>query len=360
MNPKIKLLVFSKYDTLGASSRLRSIQYFESLEHENIEVTLSPLFDNRYLKRLYRGEKSSFNYIFKRYFKRFLQLFHLKKYDVIWIEKELFPWIPFNIEGLLKRLGINYMVDYDDAIFHNYDSHSKSLVRLLLKNKIPNVMKNATIVTLCNSYLEKKALASGAQRVELLPTVVSLKRYYLQEKKLHQKPLKIGWIGTPVTEKYIIDLRTMFERLHHEIEFELFIIGGKNFHSTLLHYTLVPWTEASEVELISALDIGIMPLNDSKWEKGKCGYKLIQYMACQKPVIASAVGMNSEIIQDGYNGYLVKNEDEWIEAFKELSNENKRELLGKNARKTVEEKYSLEITKQQRIFYIFDILKESR
>lgn len=351
MNPRIKVLVFTKYDTKGASSRLRSIQYFEKIEQKKIKLEHSPLFEDGYIDALYSNSKISFIYIFKRYLYRFFKLLTIYKYDLIWIEKELFPWIPVVIEKILPIVGIPYMVDYDDAIFHNYDQHSKKIVRLLLGNKIPKVMKNATLVTVCNSYLEKKAIDSGAKKIDIIPTVIDLDRYQPIYDS-YKKEFKIGWIGTPKTEKYLIELVHVFTRLSKFIDFKLIVIGGKNFKTTNFKYEILPWSEDREVEYLKQIDIGIMPLSDSQWEKGKCGYKLIQYMACGKPVVASYVGMNCEIIENDINGYLVKSEDEWISSFQNLENRTKRIEMGKNARKLVEKKYSLQCTIDKRINYI--------
>ncbi len=352
-----KVLSFTKYDRKGASSRLRSIQYFEGLYKNGIEITHKALFDDSYLVKLYSGQKVLKSYIFLRYLRRFISLFSVWKYDVIWIEKELFPWLPFNIERVLAKLGVKYIVDYDDAIFHNYDLHRKKIVRSLLSSKIPSVMKHAKVVTVCNEYLKDKAVVSGASDIRIIPTVVDLDRYDTSKNiEDTSSTLKIGWIGSPSTEKYLIDLLHVFETLALKIDMKILIVGGKTFHSSNVPYEHLEWSQEKEVKLIKSFDIGIMPLSDSSWERGKCGYKLIQYMACSKPVVASAVGMNCEIIQDGENGYLVDNDEEWIEAFMKLNDEKRRNTFAKEARALVEKKYSLAITMQSRVDTIMDVL----
>lgn len=354
MNKNIKVLVFTKYDKKGASSRLRSIQYFESIEQSEISIVYSPLFNDEYLNQLYSNKKVNKLNIFLRYLLRFIKLLTCKKYDVIWIEKELFPWIPFNIEGFLSIIGIKYIVDYDDAIFHNYDLHKSKLVRFLLSGKITNVMKSASLVTVGNDYLKKKALISGAKKIETIPTVVNLVNYY-PSYTTNNKKLIIGWIGTPKTEKYVIELMEMFKKLAKLIDFKLILIGGKDFNTSEFEYEIIKWSEESEVESLKNVDIGIMPLSDTSWEKGKCGYKLIQYMACGKPVIATNIGMNYQLVNKGRNGFLVSNTDEWISAFLVLSESKIREKMGRNSRKDVENKYSLQATYKLRIKFIKDV-----
>ena len=353
MSKKLKVLVFSKYDQKGASSRLRTIQYLKGIEQASISITLSPLFDAKYLEDLYNGNLRKIT-ILKYYFKRIRMLFGLGKYDLVWIEKEIFPWFPLPVEKLLAKWGVRYIVDYDDAIFHTYDTHRSGLVRQLLSNKIPTVMKHAALVTVCNSYLEKKAKKAGAKRIEVLPTVVDIQRYIpVYHAKNHK--LVIGWIGTPKTEKYLIAMKEILDKLASMIEIKVMVVGGQEFFSEKFEYEILPWDEKKESEYLQQIDIGIMPLTDSPWEKGKCGYKLIQYMACGKPVIASNVGMNCEIIQTGVNGYLANDEQAWIDAFKALMKLEKRVELGKNARALVERTYSLQNTLDHRIRF----LKES-
>lgn len=326
------------------------------MKKSGIELEHSPLFDDSYLENLYSRKKINKLYVLKRYFQRVIKLFNSKDYDLLWIEKELFPWMPLNIEGLLNKLRVRYIVDYDDAIFHNYDQHRLGIVKLLLTSKIPNVMKNAQLVTVCNSYLKQKAVDSGAIKVETIPTVVDLDKYSAAYETNNTK-LTIGWIGTSKTEKYIIDLKSVFEKIAEEIDIKVVVIGGKDFSSDRFEYEILPWSEEKEAEYISKLDIGIMPLADSLWEKGKCGYKLIQYMACGKPVIASKVGMNCEIVKDDKNGYLVTSEDEWVKAIKKLNDKDKRIELGKFARKEVEDKFSLQATLENRMRYIMEAVK---
>ena len=352
----LRVLVLTKYDSKGASSRLRSMQYFDAITQSGIEIEHSPLFDNGYLEKLYSGKKISAVYFLKRYLNRFLKLFLSKQYDLLWIEKELFPWIPFNIEGFLNFFAVRYIVDYDDAIFHTYDNNPRKIVRLLLKNKIPNVMKNAKLVTVCNGYLKQKALESGSENIEIIPTVVDIEKYNTLYNTENEE-LIIGWIGTPSTEKYIIELLPMFEKLSSILDFKIVIIGGKNFMSDVCKYEILPWSQETENLILKKIDIGIMPLLDSKWEQGKCGYKLIQYMACGKPVVASSVGMNCEIIEEGLNGLLVNSNNEWMSAIVKLSDLDTRTKLGKNARQKVEKTFSLQCTTAQRIQYIKESVK---
>jgi glycosyltransferase involved in cell wall biosynthesis len=212
-------------------------------------------------------------------------------------------------------------------------------------------MRNASLVTVCNSYLKQKAIDSNAKKIEIIPTVVDLERYN-DMCEINNTKLTIGWIGTPKTEKYIIELKSVFETISKEIDLKIVVIGGKEFSSDIFEYEIVPWSEDKEVEYINKLDIGIMPLSDSKWEKGKCGYKLIQYMACGKPVIASAIGMNCDIVENNKNGFLVNNNTEWINAIKNLKDSKIRKEMGYYGKNLVEKNYSLQATINKKISHI--------
>ena len=131
----MKILLFSKYARLGASTRVRSLQYIPLLKEDGFEVDISPLFSNGYLQALYSG-KNIWPYVFSGYTRRLLSLIATKKYDLLWIEKELFPFFPAFFEQILARLRMPYLVDYDDALFHKYDLHKIPLIRLLLGEKI--------------------------------------------------------------------------------------------------------------------------------------------------------------------------------------------------------------------------------
>ena len=344
----MKILVLTKYDKKGASSRLRTIQYFPFLQTQGIDIDYSPLLDSYYLDTLYKEKSVSVLYVMKRYFKRIRKLFNSYKYDLLWIEKELFPWIPLPVEKWLSLMGIKYLVDYDDAIFHNYDAHRSKVIKFLFKRKIPNVMKYAQLVTVCNGYLKGKALEFGANKIEIIPTVVDLKRYKevldAKNTKLH-----IGWIGSPATEKYLLAIEDVFRDLQKILDFKLIIVGGRNFNMKDIDYTILEWSEEREAEYIEKMDIGIMPIPSDGWGEGKCGYKMIQYMACAKPVVVTNVDINRVIINDDKNGYIATTKEEWIEAIIKLSERSIRVTLGKEARVFVKKNYSLEVTLENRL-----------
>jgi len=344
---KIKVLLLSRYDRLGASSRLRFFQYLSFLEQQNIETDISPLFSDKYLLALYSG-KSYWRWILSGYYLRIKTLFKVKSYDLIWIEKEIFPYLPAFMERFLRLIGVILIVDYDDAIYHNYDKNQNWIIRTFLGKKIDTVMRSSSLVIVGNDYLYKKAQLSGANLIELIPTVVDIKRYVFDQ-STNSKPLVIGWIGSPATNKYLLAIAPIYKSLLREFDIRLVVVGCnketfKEESFKGLPIEVIPWSEETEVQLIKSFDIGIMPLTDSPWERGKCGYKLIQYMACGLPVVASPVGVNKQIVENDRNGLLAKEPYEWEQALRKLLNDkNLRQSMGKNGRERVEKIYSLQV-----------------
>lgn len=337
----MNIIYFTKYTNLGASSRLRSIQFFPLLEKEGFKITHEPLFSTTYLKALYNKKKIKNLIIISCYIRRFFTLFTLKKYDLIVIEKELFPYLPALVEVLLNKLNIKYVVDYDDAIFHNYDLSNNPYLKLI-NNKIDIVMRNSTYVFAGNSYLTKRAEDAGAKNITILPTVIDTAKYIVIDNK-DKSRFTLGWIGSPSTYKYIEELIPTFKKLRENYpQFQVNIIGAKQQPEILNEFIhFIPWSEKSEVEEINKFDIGIMPLHHTPWELGKCSYKLIQYMGCAKPIIGSPVGMNNDVILENYNGIFVKNDD-WYNAITYfIESINNVDYYGTNGRKLIDEKYNL-------------------
>ncbi len=307
----MRILFLSKYPRLGASSRLRTFQFQSSWHSAGCQTKVQSFFNEKYLNQIYAHQKPNFWNVLGCYCKRFGQLFGIWKYDVVWIEKEVFPYLPSYAEWFLNKIGVGYIVDYDDAVFHNYDKHPMPLVRGWMGNKIDWVMRNSKLTVVGNSYLEKRAIAAGANNILRLPTVVESKKYTRKSHDPKVSPVTIGWMGSPTTVKYLRSLLPVLEELQKEIPFKLLVANGQKRIDFDGDYECLRWSEDKEVSIIHQMDIGIMPLPDDDWEKGKCSYKLIQYMACGLPVVASPVGMNSEVVDHEINGFLATSKEEW-------------------------------------------------
>lgn len=345
MSAVSKVFVFCKYSRKGASSRLRTLQFLPYIKDSGLDFSVSYLFDDEYLGSLYSGKKISKVKILKYYLKRFFRVLSGLRGRVFWIEYELFPYMPAVFERFLRLVGIRYIVDYDDAVFHNYDISKSKLVRFFLSHKINVVMRYSYCVIAGNSYLAEKAKRAGAKNVVIIPTVIDIDRYCFA-KKMEKQSIVIGWIGSPSTQKYIIALANVFKILADLVEFKLLLVGASpDIVKSLpgVDVKVESWSEASEVESIQSMQIGIMPLPEGPWEKGKCGYKLIQYMACGVPVVASPVGVNVEIIESSGSGVTAETESEWVQELLLLCGSAElRKSYGASGRYSVETRYSVQ------------------
>lgn len=338
----MRVLLLPRYDALGASSRLRMLQYVSALRAHGLQVDIAPLLGDGYVEDLYAGRVSKWK-VLRAYANRLLRLRTASTYDAIWIEKELFPWLPAWFERALLPKGAAVVVDYDDAVFHRYDQHPLAGVRWLLGKKIDRLMRAADLVTVGNGYLGSRARAAGAHRVEWLPTVIDLQRYPLPSAVERRCPIVIGWIGSPATAHYLQQVTPALRTVAAIHPIRCVAIGARADQLADTPFEPWTWTEDSEVELLHRFDAGIMPLPDEPWERGKCGYKLIQYMACGLPVVASPVGVNADIVQAEISGELADSTTEWVQALTRLVLDvDLRRRRGAAGRRRVEEIYSVQ------------------
>ncbi len=307
-------------------------------------VESRPLLGNDYLDHLYEGQ-STLSAAVKGYLRRLADLAGSRNCAVIWIEKEALPWLPWLIERALIPSGVGLAVDYDDAVFHRYDQHPSVAVRRVLGRKLDRLMAASDIVTAGNSYLAERALAAGAPRVEIVPTVVDLAHYPSSVVSDSGSSPTIGWIGTPSTwSEYMTSMMPVLTEIARVHDARVRVVGAG--HAAAMHPLLdsLRWTEETEVSLIQSMSVGIMPLTDTPWSRGKCGYKLLQYMACGLPVVASPVGVNADIVEHGVNGFLATTEAEWREALTTLLRDPAlRHRMGQEGRRKVERDYSLQV-----------------
>jgi glycosyltransferase involved in cell wall biosynthesis len=338
----MKILVLPRYGPLAASSRLRFFQFLPALRSAGMEAVVSQLIDDRLLVRKYRRGGYGMAMLVAAYVRRVRALLRRNQFDLLWIEKEALPWLPVWFEEWLLG-AIPYVLDFDDAIFHNYDRSRSTVVRGLFGTRIDRLMARAQVVVAGNSYLAERAMRSGAARTHILPTVIDLERYARKVPASGVERPRIVWIGSPSTTQYLSMLAGPLAQLARTHEFTLRVIGGTNVRMPGVPTEVMPWSESAEAEAIRACDIGVMPLPDNEWERGKCAYKLIQYMACGLPTVASPVGANCDVTTDGQTGYLARTDSDWIARLEALlSDAALRTRMGNAGRASVEQKYSLQ------------------
>jgi glycosyltransferase involved in cell wall biosynthesis len=237
-------------------------------------------------------------------------------------------------------------LDYDDAIWFKYKESKYSLVRKFLATKLDKLMRRADLVVAGNAFLEETALLAGAKRTLYLPTSIDIIRYSMKTVDVtvnNGKPI-IVWIGSPSTGPYLEEIAGVLRAVNDQAPFTLRIIGAKPDMPGLdVEYR--KWSVDTEVQDLRTADIGIMPLANTAWARGKCGYKLVQYMGCGLPVVASPVGCNSSIVDHNESGFLADSDENWVEALVALiSLESLRIRMGMRGRRKVEMSYCKQVT----------------
>jgi glycosyltransferase involved in cell wall biosynthesis len=339
----IRVQALPKYSRLGASSRLRIFQYLPYLAEAGFQLAAAPFFTDEYLHVLNQDRSPSWKLIGDAYRKRWKVVRTFSADSLIWLEYEFFPWLPAWLEPLSPRQTARLVVEYDDAVFHRYDRHRAFWVRWLLGRKIDRIMSRSRLVIAGNQYLADRALQAGASRVEVIPTAVDLDRYRLRNRE-PEAEFRIGWIGSSSTAQYLELVKEPLQALLSKGRCRFMLIGGRPLNWDLPGLEFLQWSEEKETSYLATLDVGIMPLPDDLWARGKCGYKLIQYMAAGLPVVASPVGVN-QILVDGNNGFLARSAKEWIHALEALRDHPElRHSMGEAGRRKVELEYCTRVT----------------
>jgi glycosyltransferase involved in cell wall biosynthesis len=337
----LSVLALCRYSQLGASSRQRFHLYRDPLKAAGIDVTVTEFFDDAYLLARYSGAPV-WQAVARSYARRIHRLLSLRQYDLLWIEKEMLPFLPAGIERFLFG-RTPYVIDIDDAWFFNYRNHRSRLVRRILGSKFEDLVRRSALTLAGNAYLGAWAEASGARNVHLLPTVVDLPRY--RSRLPADGPFTVGWIGTPMTVRYLEHVAEPLRQICDGKTAQLRIIGDTNFRLAGVASVSDAWNEAAEAELISQCHIGIMPLPDDPWVHGKCGYKIVQFLAAGRAVVATPTDANRTILGNGKAGFLTATDDEWIRALARLRDDpHLRAQMAAAGRELVEQNYCLAAT----------------
>jgi glycosyltransferase involved in cell wall biosynthesis len=317
------------------------IQYFPFLEKEGISCQLSPLFDDEYLSHRFLRGNASLAKAFRAFFARSKAVLDARSADVVIIHCDLYPYLPGFFEALLRRRKIPYIYDYDDAIFHYYDMHKSALVRRFMGNKIRNTIRGANAVLAGSPYLLEYA-RSVNPNVEWSPTCVDISRFAIKTwKDAPSGPFTIGWIGAPTSVQFVGEAIPAIREFSRRFPTRVVFVGSGPLSFEGVEVEVREWTERTEVAEMLNFDVGIMPLPDEPWTRGKCAFKLIQYMACGLPVIASPVGMNNDVVTSGSNGFLALSTDQWLSAFESLANSvSLRRKMGIAGRQKVQREYT--------------------
>jgi glycosyltransferase involved in cell wall biosynthesis len=231
--------------------------------------------------------------------------------------------------------------DFDDAIFLNYKSPSNGYLSYLkFAGKTKTNCRLAAHVMVGNPHLAEYARQLN-QNVSIIPTTIDTDKYKPVNIEDSSGPIVIGWTGSHSTVQHLDTLRSALAKLAQRESIRLRVIGTPNYQIEGIEFETIMWRSETEVEDLSAVDIGIMPLPDDNWARGKCGAKALQFMAMGIPTVCSPVGVNTDIIQDNENGLIANSEDEWVEKLSLLVRSRElRARLGKAGRQTIEQRFS--------------------
>lgn len=343
----MKVLFWVPYPTQGASNRYRVEQYLPYLERSNIEYDLRLFWRSSAFGVLYkRGHRFKKVYFFiLGTLSRIFDILRAAQYDAVFIHREAYPIGGAFFETLLTILRKPLIFDFDDAIFLPSTSKSNSFIEILKSpNKIATIIKKSRYIIAGNHYLADFALRYNSA-VTVIPTPIDTDKYYPCVTGKNNEKIVIGWMGSATTVDFLDIVNNVFAALSKRFCNVIFKIVGSDFSPVgIKNIISKPWALEEEVADLRSFDIGIMPMPDNKWTKGKCGFKAILYMSMGIPCVCSGVGVNKEIIKDGWNGFLADTEAEWIEKLSILiDNPELRHKMGLMGRKTIEEKYSIKI-----------------
>jgi glycosyltransferase involved in cell wall biosynthesis len=349
----IRVLALSPIPEEGAGCRFRVSQYIPYFASHGIEVTVRSFYTRDFFRLVYRRghfmrKSVSFLGLLAR---RLLVLRELGRYDLVLLYREAIPLGPPLMERAIARRGLPIVFDFDDAIFlSNVSEANRSVAFLKDTSRTAKIIAFSTHVVVGNGFLADYARQFNPA-VTVIPTAVDTTRFIprADRTRLPATGPVVGWIGSPTTFHYLETLAPILREAASRHAFTLKVSGaGKPVQFQGVRVDDVPWSLEREVELFNTCDIGVYPLEDDDWARGKCGFKAIQFMACGVPVVAAAVGVNREIIRDGENGFLASTPAEWRDKLDRLLTDAAlRDRFSRAGRQTIEDRYSVSVTAPQ-------------
>ncbi len=341
---RVLAVVPSVYDT-SPGQRFRIEQWEPLLAEGGVEINYAPFESPELRSILYQSGHiaSKIKAVIGGMKRRSRELDSVGDFDLVYLFREAALLGPPWFERKIARSGVPIVFDFDDAIFIPYRSPSNGYLSYLkFPAKTAEICRLSTHIMAGNQYLADYA-SQYNEHVTIIPSTLDTEKYFPVERQPSDR-ITIGWSGSYSTVQHLDTLRDVLQELAKKEDFQLRVVGPASYDLPGVDVTVVPWRAESEVEDLRPIDIGIMPLPDDKWTRGKCGFKALQYMALGIPAICSPVGVNSTIITDGENGLLAGSTGEWIEKIKMLTHSaDLRQKLGDAGRRTVEQEYSAKV-----------------
>jgi L-malate glycosyltransferase len=342
---KKKILVICPHpEGYVPGQRLKYEQYFESWRSSGYEVTVKPFISVPLQKVLYK--KGYFLHkvfgTLSGYLKRLVQLFTVPRYDVVYIFLWVTPLGPPMMEWITCKLAKKIIYDIDDLIYtRNNQAEPWYALYLKGRSKPAFLMKKANHVITCTPYLDEYARKFNNNTTDISSTI-NTGTYIPVNKYSNEAPIVLGWSGSHSTIRMLKTIAPVFLELKKHIHFKLLIMGSTDFELEGIETEKVEWSEEKEIPTLQRMDIGLYPLPNEEWVLGKSGLKALQYMALGIPAIATNIGCNNRVIEDGVSGFLVSTQREWIDKIVLLAKDaSLRKTMGAAARERVEKLYSV-------------------
>jgi len=321
--------------------RYRLEQWLQLLPPGSLEFELHPLLDEATYARLYEPGRwaAKIGGALSGLVRRLHDVVDAKAWDAAYLYREAFPLGLPVLEGLLQR-RVPVVYDFDDAIFLGDTSPANRVIgRFKRPDKVATVIGRSAVTTVGNAWLASYA-RQFASDVRVIPTTVDTDRY-VPVPGTDKGTVRVGWSGSPTTSPHLRIVAGALEKISREPGVDLYFVGDPDLRLPGVPVQVRRWDSGREIADLASMDIGIMPLPDDPWSRGKCGLKALLYMAMGLPTIVSPVGVATEIVEDGVNGLVATTEDEWLDALQALvADADLRRRLGEAARRTVLERYS--------------------
>jgi glycosyltransferase involved in cell wall biosynthesis len=355
----MKILFLVPYPTEGASNRIRVEQFVPYLTEAGYRCRIRPFATKRFFRILYDDRR----YVEKAFWflictlNRMCDLVRALRYDLVFIHREAYPFGGPFFERILSFMKKKIVFDFDDAIFLPNTSRTNIYIeRFKSPGKTAEIIGMSRHVIAGNGYLANFASRFNKD-VVVIPSSADTDAYCPRPRTGTREGVVIGWVGSKTTVNFLNDMEDVFREISARFRNVTFKFIGARYSREGLNVINVPWSLEGEASEIRDLDIGIMPMPDNDWTRGKCGFKIILYMACGLAIVSSPVGVNKEIIKDGKNGALAASKDEWVKKLSALIEDGDlRRRLGKEGRRTVEEYYSVKRNAPQFIKVINDTI----
>tara|TARA_Y100001970_G_scaffold272824_1_gene369991 strand:- start:199 stop:1278 length:1080 start_codon:yes stop_codon:yes gene_type:complete len=348
-----KILILCPYpQNVAAGQRFKYEQYFNSWINQGYSLEVSSFFNEKTWTILYKDGNFIGKAIgtIKGYISRIKFLFLLKRYHIVYIFMWVTPLGTTLFERLVRRFSKNLIYDFDDSVF--LDSNTPESMNLGLSGvtrKSRYLISYADRVILSSPYNLEFCLEKNLKKQAVyIPCSIDTDRFKEKKQVNEDQKVVIGWTGTFSSIPYLDSLKEALLRLSQEVPYKLLLITNFDYSFKEVDLEVSQWNRDTEIEDLHSIDIGIYPVTLDQWALGKGGLKVIQYMSIGVPSVATNYGTACDIIEDGVNGFLVNNDDEWIDRLKELiSDVNLRKNMGLAARKKAESLYSTKVVESK-------------